>query len=392
MRNIDTGFEPEIAGLGKYLPPDIITNQNLERSGIGTTDEWIRDRTGIVERRISRKYAAWQMAVLAAQAAINNAHIKASQIERIIFATISHNYRFPSAACLVGAELGIQAEAMDIGAGCSGFLYGLDAGTKDIESGRNKYVLVIGAERISEIVDWKDRNTCILFGDGAGAAILRAGNADVITRPQISLGADGSNPSLLWAACGDNHSPDGKTMLAEQAAVIHMDGKPIFRKAVAGMSGSTKTVLKRAKIKGEEINLVIPHQANLRIIEALKPIFEKMGIRCPVFVNVDRYGNTSAASIPIALTEAVEAGAIREGDRLILTAFGAGVTWGSIMLRWRESLLTPPLDHPSWFERTLDRAGSLAGSVRGLWTPSAYASLAEVPVAVSTEESLSLQG
>ncbi len=308
----------KIAGLGVYLPQKVLTNFDLEKM-VDTSDEWITTRTGIKERRIAEDETVVDMAVEAAKGAIEAAGIDKEEIEAVILATLSPHLGFPATACLVQERLGLPPRAMsfDISAACSGFLYGLDIADAYLKSKKKKTALVIGAEKLSSIVDWKDRSTCVLFGDGAGAAVVRYeenDNSDILSS---KLYTKGSAWNILYR---------------EPCGYLKMEGRKVFKEAVNGMTKSSLEAIEEAGLSPEDIDLVIPHQANFRIIKA---VAEKLGIPLEkVYVNVDRYGNTSAASIPIAMYEAVKEGKLKRGMNVLLTAMGGGLTWGSMVVRF----------------------------------------------------------
>ncbi len=305
-----------IVGTGIFVPENVLTNHDLEKL-VDTSDEWITTRTGIKERRIAKEESVVYMAKEASLMALNNAGLKPQDIDVIVLGTLTPEKKFPSTACLLQAELGMEGGyAYDLSAACSGFLYALEMGDALIKSGKADRVLVVGAEKLSEIVDWKDRSTCVLFGDGAGAVVLERSeyDSDVLS---TKLYSDGR----LW-----------DILYADRCEYIKMKGRELFKVAVRNMEQACREVLQKAGVSSEEVSLVIPHQANLRIINSLS---EKLGIpKEKVYVNIDRYGNTSAASIPIALHEAVEEGKLKRGDLVLMTAMGGGLTWGSALLRY----------------------------------------------------------
>ncbi|EDP75420.1 beta-ketoacyl-ACP synthase III [Hydrogenivirga sp. 128-5-R1-1] len=305
-----------IKGTGIYLPKDVLTNFDLEKL-VDTSDEWITTRTGIKERRIAKEESVVEMSLKASLQALKNADLKAEDIDVVIVATLTPEKKFPSTGCLLQAELGVKrGYAFDLSAACSGFLYALEVSDGLLKSGKAKRVLVVGVEKLSEIVDWSDRSTCVLFGDGAGAVVLESskGESDILASRMFS---DGN----LW-----------DILYADKCGYIKMKGRELFKVAVRNMEEACREVLNAAEVSPEEVALVIPHQANVRIINALA---EKLGIpRERVYVNIDRYGNTSAASIPIALHEAVEQGRLRRGDLVLMTAMGGGLTWGATLLRY----------------------------------------------------------
>ncbi|GAB4271544.1 beta-ketoacyl-ACP synthase III [Thermincola ferriacetica] len=306
-----------IAGVGASIPNRVITNCDLEKL-VDTSDEWIRSRTGIVERRMVEKgQNTSDLAVEAAKNALADAGVGTEEVDLIIVATVTPDYSFPSTACLVQKRLGaVKAASFDLAAGCSGFVYGLVTGAQYIASGQYETVLVIGAEVLSKIVNWQDRNTCVLFGDGAGAAVLRPTQKGYGLL-SFRLGSDGSGGGLLMMG------PDG---------YLKMNGREVFKFAVKIMGDAALEVIERAGLTPADIDFFIPHQANLRIIEAAAKRLAMPMDR--VYVNVDRYGNTSAASIPVALYEARERGLIKSGDNLALVGFGAGLTWAAAVIRW----------------------------------------------------------
>ena len=321
-----------ITAVGSYVPARILTNAELEKI-VDTTDEWITTRTGIKERRLAAEDEfTSDMAAQAARRAMEKASITADQIDLIIVATITPDMLFPSTAALVQNKLGARkAAAFDIEAACSGFIYALEIGQQFIMSRTYETVLVIGAERLSSIVNWKDRNTCVLFGDGAGAAILQH-RPDAHGLLTACMGADGDKAMLLCMPGGGSRIPATADSVEAGLHHLQMDGKETFKNAVNAMLGAAKEALRRCEIDISQIKLVIPHQANRRIIDALG---ERLGVKADqVFVNVDKYGNTSAASVAIALDEAVTQGRIQRGDLALLVVFGAGLTWAAAVIEW----------------------------------------------------------
>jgi 3-oxoacyl-[acyl-carrier-protein] synthase-3 len=302
---------------------------------VDTSDEWIRARSGIRERRIaSADQATSDLAVLAGQRALDDAGTKASDIDLLIVATITPDLPMPATACFVQHKLGIPATAacFDVNAACSGFIYGLDVACAMIASGRYRKALVIGAEKLSSIVDWQDRGTCLLFGDGAGAAVIGTSGKSAVGLIGTRLGALGEDTDLLCIPAGGSRTPTSAETVARRDHFIKMKGKEVFKLAVRVMEEAARDILEQHGLAAHQIGLVIPHQANLRIIDAISQYLELPVDR--FFVNVDRYGNTSAASIPIALDEARKAGRIKDGDLTLLVAFGAGLTYGSALIRW----------------------------------------------------------
>ncbi len=321
-----------IAGIGSYVPEKILTNAELEKM-VETSDEWITSRTGIKERRIAAKdeYTS-DMAAKAAERAMKMAGVTADQIDLIIVATITPDMPFPSTACLVQHKIGAKrAAAFDLEAACSGFIYGLEVAQQFIMSHTYDTVLVVGAEKISSIVDWSDRNTCVLFGDGAGAAILQ-NRPDAHGLLTATMGADGEKADLLFMPGGGSRCPATKDSVDARLHYLRMEGKETFKNAVQAMCSAAHEVLKRCEIDITKIKCVIPHQANRRIIDAVS---ERLGATPEqVFVNLEKYGNTSAASVAIALDEAVSSGKVQRGDLILLVVFGAGLTWGAAVIEW----------------------------------------------------------
>jgi 3-oxoacyl-[acyl-carrier-protein] synthase-3 len=322
----------QIVGWGRYVPHRVVTNEELSQQ-VDTTDEWIVERTGIRERRIAAPDETTStLAILAAEQALAIANADPLEIDLIIVGTATPDYQFPSTACLVQRAIGAtNAAAFDLAAGCTGFIYGLASASQAIESGACQQALVIGAETLSRIMNWKDRNTCVLFGDGAGAVLLRAGPGPGGVMSTV-LGADGGSGEYLILPAGGSKQPATAETVAAGLHYIHMDGRRIFKYASKIIPSAMEKLLKAADAKLEDIDLVIAHQANLRIIQSAN---SALGLPDgKMFVNIDKYGNTSAASIPIGLCEAVEQGKIKSGSRVALVGFGAGLTWGAAMLEW----------------------------------------------------------
>jgi len=321
-----------IAGIGSYVPEKILTNAGLEKM-VETSDEWITSRTGIKERRIAAKDEfTSDMAAKAAGRAMKMAGVTAEQIDLIIVATITPDMPFPSTACLVQHKIGAKrAAAFDLEAACSGFIYGLEVAQQFIMSHTYDTVLVIGAEKLSSIVDWDDRNTCVLFGDGAGAAVLQ-NRPDAHGLLTAAMGADGEKADLLFMPGGGSRCPATKESVDARLHYLRMEGKETFKNAVQAMCSAAQEVLKRCEIDITKIKCVIPHQANRRIIDAVS---DRLGATPEqVFVNLHKYGNTSAASVAIALDEAVASGKVQRGDLILLVVFGAGLTWGAAVIEW----------------------------------------------------------
>jgi 3-oxoacyl-[acyl-carrier-protein] synthase-3 len=323
-----------ILGTGSYAPERILTNEDLSKM-VDTSDEWIRARSGIRERRIAAAdEATSDLAVMAARRALENAGVAASEVDLIIVATITPDYPMPATACVVQHKLGAPTTAacFDVNAACSGFLYALDTACAMVSSGRYRRALVIGAEKLSSVVNWQDRGTCMLFGDGAGAAVIGPGTTPGVGLIGTKLGALGEDTELLYIPAGGSRTPVSPDSVSKGDQFIKMKGKEVFKLAVRVMEEAARDILEQHGLSANQIALVIPHQANLRIIDAIAQYLELPVDR--FFVNVDRYGNTSAASVPIALDEARRAGRIRPGDLTLLVAFGAGLTYGSALIRW----------------------------------------------------------
>ena len=323
-----------ILGTGSYAPERVLTNDDLAHM-VDTSDEWIRTRSGIRERRIAADdEAASDMAVHAARRALEDANVGVAEIDLLIVATVTPDLPMPACACIVQHKLGMSTNAacFDLNAACSGFIYSLDTACAMLSSGRYRKALVIGVEKLSAVIDWQDRTTCVLFGDGAGATVV--GVIDEPNRGLIGtrLGTLGEGADLLYISHGGSRSPSTTQSIAARDHCIRMKGKEVFKLAVRAMDEAARDILEQHDVRADQISLVIPHQANLRIIEAISQYLKLPMDR--FFVNVDRYGNTSAASIPLALDEARRGGRIKPGDLTLLVAFGAGLTYGSALLRW----------------------------------------------------------
>ena len=321
------------AGLGAYTPEKVLTNLEFEKL-LDTSDTWIRERTGIGERHIARRdETTAMMAAEASKAALKEAGFGPDQLDTIIFATATPDRLLPSTACDLQALIGAtQAKAFDVSAACSGWVYGLVVGDSMLQSGASERVLVIGAEKLTSIMDWTDRTTAVLFGDGAGATVLTKSDGK---RGIVSsyLKSDGTLAELLWRPGGGTVCPPSQEgHLEPHSYYIKMAGREVFKNAVRSMADAASKALDKAGITGEQVDLLVPHQANLRIIEATANHANIPMER--VYVNVDRYGNTSSASIPIALDEARRAGKLQPGMTVLLVTFGAGFTWGSMVLKW----------------------------------------------------------
>jgi len=322
-----------IAGTGHYGPERVLTNRDLEQM-VDTSDEWIVERTGIRQRHIAAEgEASSDMAAHAARAALQAAGIEASELDLIIVATISPDAPLPSTAVLVQQKIGARNDcpAFDIAAACAGFIYGLSIADRFIASGSARHVLVVGVELLSRVINWKDRTTCVLFGDGAGAAIVTAPEGE---RGLLSthIYADGSQAAALRIPAGGSAQPASHATVDAGQHYVHMSGQDVFKYAVRALTSASLTALEANEIDKEQVAWVVPHQANLRIIEAVS---KRVGIGLERFVlNIERFGNTSSASIPIALDEAIRVGKIKPGDLVLMCALGAGFAWGSALIRF----------------------------------------------------------
>ena len=332
-----------VVGWGWYVPSRVLTNDDLSRM-VDTSDEWIRTRTGSRERHLAEDgETTSRMAAKAARRALEVAGLSPNQIDLIIVATVTSDYLCPATACLVQDALGATgAAAFDLSAGCSGFVYGLAVAANLLSAGTYRVALVIGAETLSRFTDWADRNTCVLFGDGAGAVVMQAGENEGGVLATV-LGADGSGGDLLQVPAGGSHTPASHRTVAERLHFIKMKGREVFRFAVRAIPAATREVLERAGLALADVDCLILHQANQRIIEAAT---RSLGISPEgVYSNLERYGNTSAASIPIALSEAADRGCIQPGDLVVCVGFGAGLTWAAAAIRWTRPQPTPT---PGW--------------------------------------------
>jgi len=321
-----------ILGMGYYLPEKVLTNKDLEQI-VDTNDAWIVERSGIRERHIlAPDEPCSLMAVEAARRALQNAHLDAADLDLIIVGTVTGDMLFPATACLVQAELGaFNAAAFDLGAGCTGFIYALTVAEKFLLASEMRHILVVGAEAVSKVLDYTDRSTCVLFGDGAGAAVMGKADGDygIITS---YLGADGRGAKDLYMPAGGSAIPATAESVAQRLHFLRMNGTEIFKFAAKTMTSVSDRLINQAGLNYQDIDLFIPHQANIRIIQSaakrMKMPMDK------VFVNLDRVGNTSAGSIPIALAEAYEQGRLHKDDLVMMVAFGAGLTYGGVILRW----------------------------------------------------------
>ena len=323
-----------IAGVGSYAPARVLTNDELSKM-VDTSDEWIRSRSGIRERRIAAAdEACSDLAIKAARAALEDAKVSASEIDLLIVATASPDQPLPSTACIVQHKLGVPAHAtcFDIAAACSGFLYALEIAYGQLLTNRYQRALIIGAEKLSAVTDWKDRTTCVLFGDAAGAAVLMKGSQPGVGILGSDLGADGEFADNLYITAGGSRCPASAKSVEEGGHFIRMNGREVFKSAVRVMETVAREMMEQHHLTPDQISLVIPHQANIRIIESLA---SSLGMPMEkVYVNLDRFGNTSSASIPLALDEARRSGRIKPGDLTLLVAFGAGLTYGATLIRW----------------------------------------------------------
>jgi 3-oxoacyl-[acyl-carrier-protein] synthase-3 len=323
-----------ILGTGSYVPTRVLTNEELSKQ-VDTSDDWILSRTGIKERRIAADgESTSDLATHAARAALVDAGLTAADIDLLILATITPDLPMPASATIVQHKLGLgtHTPCFDLNAACSGFVYGIDTASAMLASGRYRHAIVIGAEKLSSVVDWKDRTTCVLFGDAAGAVVLGPSRGDGARIIGTKLYSEGGNAELLNIPAGGSALPTTTTTIENRQHFIKMKGREIFKVAVREMEDAVEEILEQHALTADQIACVIPHQANLRIIEALSK-----SLKIPLerfFINVDRYGNTSGASIPLALDEARRSGRVRRGDTTLLVAFGAGLTYGAALVRW----------------------------------------------------------
>ncbi|MCX5974349.1 MAG: ketoacyl-ACP synthase III [Coprothermobacterota bacterium] len=325
-------YGTSVLGLGMYVPPRVWANADFERI-LNTSDEWIRSRTGVEERRfVEEEVCTSDIAAQASLEALKNAHVHPEEIDLVIVATATPDYLFPSTACMVQQKIqASRAAAFDISAGCSGFIYALCTAQQYLASGLYQKVLVVGAETLSKFIDMEDRNTCVLLGDGAGAMVLGRNDA---TNQFLSfvLGADGSGGIHLELPAGGSKRPASTDTVAGRQHYLKMNGREVFKWAVEKMVWASRQALAKAELPIEEVNWLIPHQANLRIIDGIR---ERLSFpQEKVLVSLPKYGNTSAASIPLTLAEGITAGKVRDGDLLLLVGFGAGFTWGASLIRW----------------------------------------------------------
>lgn len=323
----------EMVATGRYLPANVVTNEDLSRS-MDTSDEWIASRTGIRARRIAPDgEGAADMAAAAARCAMQRAGVDPGEVDLVILSTATPDRWLPSTACDTQARLGCtNAVAFDIMAACSGFLYGLSVAEGYLAAGRGEVALVISTEKMSAIVDWEDRSTCVLFGDGAGAAVLRPANGSGRGIVSSYLRSDGNLSNLLYRPAGGVEIPMSEAVLRDRSHLVRMEGREVFKNAVRSMAEAADIALQNAGLTPDDVDLMVPHQANIRIIEATAK-YAGIGMD-RVVVNLDRYGNMSSASIPVALDEALEQGRITSGANVLTAAFGAGLTWGAQVWRF----------------------------------------------------------
>ncbi len=326
-------LKARVIGTGSYLPEKVLTNQDLEKM-VETSDEWILSRTGMKERRIAaqNEYTS-DLGYQAALAALKTSEVSADQIDLVIVATLTPDYAFPSTACLIQQKLGaVNAAAFDVQAACTGYIYGLSIAKAFVESGLYKNVLVIAAEKLSSIVDYTDRNSCILFGDGASACVVssQVGKKQSLWIRDISLGSDGEQSNLLILPAGGSRLPASAETVSQGLHYLKMEGKEVFKHAVRRMESSCKECIDRVGLTEKDVNWLVPHQANTRIIETIAKRF-KIPME-KVFLTIHKYGNTSASSLGIALDELLKEKTISSGENILTTAFGSGLTWGSAIL------------------------------------------------------------
>jgi 3-oxoacyl-[acyl-carrier-protein] synthase III len=326
-----TTYPVAISGMGIYIPKKILTNYDLEKM-VDTTHDWITTRTGIRERHIAApEQSASDLGVGAAIEAIRNAQLKPTDIELIIVATATPDMLFPSTGCYIQAKIGAQCGAFDIAAACSGFAYGLAIADSFVRCGQYRHVLVVGTEAISKFIDWTDRSTCVLFGDGAGAAVVsRATDGHEILASY--LGSDGTQTDILQIPAGGSIFPPSEETIKNRMHYLKMQGSEVFKVAVRTMEDAVYEVLKIGKLGIQDVDCLIPHQANIRILNAVAERLELPSEK--VYINVDRYGNMSSASVIVALYEAVKEGKVKKGSLVVLVVFGGGLTWASTLIRW----------------------------------------------------------
>lgn len=321
-----------ITAVGHYVPERVLSNKDLEKM-VDTTDEWIRTRTGITERRILDQGGTSDLAVPAIQMALANRGISPEQLDVIIVATVTPDMFFPPTAAVIQQKIGAKnAWGFDLSAACSGFLYALVVGSQFIETGAYKKVLVVGADKMSSIVDYRDRNNCILFGDGGAAVLLEPSDDPNIGIIDHKLYGDGSGGRYLYMKAGGSLNPASHQTVDQGMHYLYQDGKAVFKVAVIGMADVSDEIMKRNNLTGDDVDYLVPHQANLRIIDACR---ERMGLDpSKVMINIGKYGNTTAATIPLCLSEWWHCGKLKRGNTLVLSSFGAGYTWGAVLVKW----------------------------------------------------------
>ena len=321
-----------ITSVGHFVPENVLTNSDLEKM-VETNDDWIITRTGIKERRILNGQPVSYMAVKAAEMCLKRRGISAEELDLILVGTVTPDMLFPSTACIIQEKIGAKnAWGYDILAACSGFIFTLVTGTQFIESGRHKKVLVIGADKMSSITDYRDRNTCILFGDGGGAVLLEPAQNDEHCITDSIMRIDGRGGKYLHMLGGGSLNPPSHETVENNWHFVYQEGKNVFKDAVVGMADVSYEIMKRNNLEPEDVSYLVPHQANKRVLTACA---DRMGISMDkVMVNIHKYGNTTSATIPLCLSEYWEEGKIKKGDNLILASFGAGYTWGAILVKW----------------------------------------------------------
>jgi len=321
-----------ITAVGHYVPEKVLSNRDLETM-VDTTDEWIRTRTGIEERRVLERGATSDLGARAVTALLKNRGMSADEIDLIIVATVTPDMFFPSTACLIQEKIQAKnAWGFDLSAACSGFLFALITGAQFIENGACKRVVVVGADKMTSITDYTDRNNCILFGDAGGAVLLESSDDPSAGIQDYILRCDGSGEQYLNMRGGGSLNPPSHETVDKRMHYLYQDGKAVFKVAVVGMADVSVEIVERNRLTGNDIDWLVPHQANLRIIDATA---KRMGIDASkVMININRYGNTTAATIPLCLSEWWLAGKLRKGQTIVLAAFGAGYTWGSVLIRW----------------------------------------------------------
>ncbi|MHB8619618.1 MAG: beta-ketoacyl-ACP synthase III [Chloroflexota bacterium] len=326
-----TDRSAQVVGWGTYVPERILSNADLERM-VETSDEWITTRSGIKERRIAGPGESTStLGIRAAEKALASAGIRGSDVDLVISASATPDYLFPAVACLIQDAIGAKCGAFDLEAGCSSFVYGLAVGSQMIAAGAYENVLVVGAETLSRFMDYTDRGTCVLFGDGAGAVVLRACQKPYGVTA-FELGADGAGCDLIMLPAGGSAKPASHETVDAGDHFVHMSGNQVFKFATLTLGACAERVATKAGWRLDEIDLFIPHQANVRIIEAAARRLEMPMDK--VFVNVEKYGNTSSASVPLAMVEAIEAGRVHKGDNIVMVAFGVGLTWAGVAMKW----------------------------------------------------------